>query len=332
MSETHLKWYNTTLHQYITKDELKEIMQKSNWKAALEVANTWGWIAFAFALAGMYPNPLTIIIALFILGGKQLGCAIIMHDCSHDSMFTTRSLNNFFGNWFGAFPILHDLHKYRPYHVQHHMYTGLVEDPDVSLTKGYPTTAISMTRKFLRDLLGATGIKGVLGVLAMHMGILKYNLGGLVIRLSQKGRKLTEFIATSAKSLAGPVAANLILLGILWLTGHPWLYLLWVGAILTTYNFSLRVRSMAEHSMVDDLENPHKNTRTTYANFFERILFAPHHVNYHAEHHLCMGAPSYNLPKMHDILLERGFYKEGTLEFNYWDVVKRAVTSSPKAH
>jgi fatty acid desaturase len=86
---------------------------------------------------------------------------------------------------------------------------------------------------------------------------------------------------------------------------------------------------MAEHSMVEDRANPQKNTRTTYANFFERILFAPHHVNYHAEHHLCMGAPSYNLPKMHRLLLERGYFNEGALEPNYWSVVKRAVVSFP---
>jgi len=80
--------------------------------------------------------------------------------------------------------------------------------------------------------------------------------------------------------------------------------------------------------MVEDRQNPQKKTRTTYANFFERILFAPHHVNYHAEHHLCMGAPSYNLPKMHRLLLERGYYKEGAMEPNYWRVVKRAIVSA----
>jgi len=82
---------------------------------------------------------------------------------------------------------------------------------------------------------------------------------------------------------------------------------------------------MAEHSMVQDRTNPHQNTRTTYANFLERILFAPHHVNYHAEHHLCMGAPSYNLPAMHKILLEKGYYKYGTMEPNYSSIIKRAI-------
>ncbi len=331
MAENHLKWYNKTLHQYLSNDEIKMIMQKSDWKASLEIANTWGWIAFAFALAGIFPNPFTIIIALFILGGKQLGCAIILHDCSHDSMFTNPKVNAFVGNWFGAYPILNDIKKYRPYHVQHHINTGLNEDPDLSLTKGYPTTALSMTRKFLRDLFGLSGAKANGGIIMMQLGLIKYTLAGVVVKVSHQGKSVFAFIKNAASNLAGPVAANLILFLILYACGKPWLYLLWVGALVTTFSFSLRVRSMAEHSMVEDRENPHKNTRTTYANFFERILFAPHHVNYHAEHHLCMGAPSYNLPLMHKLLLERGYYKEGTLENNYWRVVRKAIVKPEQA-
>ena len=77
--------------------------------------------------------------------------------------------------------------------------------------------------------------------------------------------------------------------------------------------------------MVDDMENLYRNTRTTKANWLERMLFAPHHVNYHAEHHLMMAAPSYNLPKLHQLLKERGFYEKGVLETGYWNIVKQAI-------
>jgi len=302
-------------------------MQKSNLKAAFEIMHTWSWIAFAFALVGFFPNPFTVIVSLFILGGKQLACAIILHDCSHESMFTSRKVNRFVGNWFGAHPIFHDVDKYRPYHLQHHINTGLDTDPDVPLTTGYPTSRLSMARKFVRDLLGPTGIKGNVAVILMQIGVLKYALNGKAEWISLKGKSTGEVVSAAVRNLIGPVASNLILFTTLFAFGQPWLYLLWIGALLTTNNFSLRVRSMAEHSMVEDRTNPQKNTRTTYANFFERILFAPHHVNYHAEHHLCMGAPSYNLPAMHKLLLQRGFYKEGAMEKNYINIVKHAITS-----
>lgn len=328
MAENHLKWYNKTLHQYLSSEEIKAVMQKSNWKAALEIADTWLWIAFAFALVAVWPNPITVIISLFIIGGKQLACAIILHDCSHDSMFTSRRANRIIGNWFGAYPILHDVDKYKPYHTQHHLNTGLDEDPDLPLTTGYPTTGISMVRKFVRDLFGLSGAKATFAVLLMQMGLLKYALNGKAEWVSLRDKSLGSIITTAVKNLAGPLAANLILFGILYLTGHPLLYLLWIGAMLTTYNFSLRVRSMAEHSMVDERTNPQSNTRTTYANFAEKILFAPHHVNYHAEHHLCMGAPLYNLPMMHRLLLQRGYFEKGQLEYNYRNIVKRAIIAA----
>lgn len=302
------------------------LMRKDNVKAIWEIAQTWLWIAFAMALVGFFPNPFTIIVSLFILGGKQLACAIILHDCSHDSLFESRNMNQFFGNWFGAFPILHDVKKYRPYHIQHHLNTGLQDDPDLPLTQGYPTSIFSMTRKLLRDLFGLSGLKAIFAVVLMQLGFMKYALNGKAEWLDLKEKNFVEIASYAVKNISGPLAANLILFGILLAIGKPLLYLLWVGALLTTYNFSLRVRSMAEHSMVLDNKNPKLNTRTTYANFFERLLFAPHHVNFHSEHHLCMGVPSYHLPTMHKLLKERGYFIDGTLEDNYARILQLAVS------
>lgn len=312
------------VNDYLTKEEIQQLLKKSDWKAALEFFHTWLWIAFAFALSGLWPNPFTIIISMFIIGGKQLACAILMHDCAHRSMFNSKWANTFFGNWLTGYPILHDVERYRPYHIEHHVKTGTDDDPDLSLTKGYPTTIISFTRKVIRDLVGASGIKGHMAVLVMHYGYIKYELGGRIIKTNQHGGFIKGII-TFIKNMAGPVAANLLIFGILWLSGEPWLYLLWIGSLLTTYNFSLRIRSIAEHSAVPDRLDDYKNTRTIYSNFFEKILFAPHHVNYHAEHHLLMTVPSYNFPAMHHLIKERGFYKKGLLKNNYIQILKLAI-------
>lgn len=314
------------VYQYLSKDEIKTLLKKNNTKALLEVANTWFWIAFALALAGFFPNVLTIVVALFILGGKQLACAIIMHDASHYALFETKKQNEFFGSWFGAYPIFHDLLRYRPYHLKHHVTTGTTADPDLGLTKGYPATPKSITRKFTRDLTGLTGLKANYGLAAMHLGFLQYHLGGMIIKLNQAGRTFIDILKTGFKNLWGAVTVNLIILGIVWLCGAPWLYLLWIGAYFTTYNFCLRVRSIAEHSMAPNAEDNHANSRTTYANFIERMLFAPHYVNYHAEHHLLMTVPPYNLPTMHQMIKERGYFNKGLLEPNYLRVVKKAAS------
>ncbi len=311
--------------KYLSPQERKELNQKNDWRAAFEVLHTWVWIAATFAIVYLYPHPLVILVALFVMGGRQLACSIIMHDAGHFALFSNKKVNDFIGKWLGSYMILNDMLKYRTYHLEHHLTTGTAEDPDISLTKGYPTTIASMFRKIFRDLAGATGIKAQLGMLYMQLGYLKYSLSKDIQKLSQKDRTWGEFFKTAFKNLSGPITAQLILFSVLSLLASPWLYLFWIVALLTTFNFSIRIRAMAEHSMVEDTEDTLRNTRTTYAGWWEKILFAPHYVNYHVEHHLLMSVPPYNLPKMHKLLKERGFYKEGLLEQGYWDIVKMAV-------
>jgi fatty acid desaturase len=322
-----LSKYKGVISRYLSKEEIKQIHEKSDLKGAREVAKVWFWIAFALALVGFFPHPVSIFVALWILAGKQLGCAIILHDCSHQSLFKSKQLNKWVGNWLGAYPTLQNIDQYRPYHLQHHVATGTDDDPDINLTTGYPTTGASMLRKFGRDLIGITGLKAVLGVLMMHLGLLRYNLGNKVEKVPREELSARIILSNAWKNLRGPLAFQVLFFGILWAVGQPLLYLLWWVAYVTTYSFVLRVRSMAEHSMVEDSSNILRNTRTTYANFFERMLFAPLHVNFHNEHHLMVAAPCYNYPKLHQILKERGFYEEALLAPNYKSIVDLAIVS-----
>jgi fatty acid desaturase len=311
-------------HHYLSAQERKTLLEKSDWRAFAQVAGNWAVIGMAFALVYFFTNIFTVIIALFVIGGKQLGCSVIMHDASHNAMFTDPKVNDFVGKWFGAFPIFNDMIKYRPYHWLHHISTGSEEDPDLSLTKGYPTTVLSMGRKFFRDLSGLTGVKAQIAFFMMQMGYLSYNLAGSVQKL-KANHTFISFVNKAFSSLSGPIISNLVLWFILYLSGAGWLYWLWIGALFTTYNFSIRVRSIAEHSIVDDTTDPLRNTRTTYANWIEKLLFAPNNVNYHLEHHMLMTVPSYNLPKMHQLLLKKGFYEKALLEKGYWKIIRMAA-------
>jgi len=314
-----------TAKDYLSPDEIKTLLERSDLKACIEMATTWGWIAFAFVLSGSFPHPLTIFISLWILGGKQLGCAIIMHDTSHYAVFESKEANERWGNWLGGHPIFIDLKRYRPYHLQHHVRTGREDDPDLLLTRGYPTSRASMARKFLRDLTGITGIKAFFGLMLIHAGLLHFNLGNKVEWLKKEERRGLWHLIEFVKNFSGPLMANVLIFAVVWSVGAPWLYLLWVGAYLTTYQFCLRVRSIAEHSVVPDREDDQRNTRTTTANFVERMLFAPHKVNYHAEHHVLMTVPPYNLPAMHKLLKQRNYYDRGLMEPGYLAVLRKAV-------
>jgi len=86
----------------------------------------------------------------------------------------------------------------------------------------------------------------------------------------------------------------------------------------------MRLRSIAEHGMVPDPADPLRNTRTTLARWWERLLLAPNRVNYHLEHHLVMAVPHYNLPRMHRLLRARGVLRDACVTRGYLDVLRLA--------
>ncbi|HRG35222.1 MAG TPA: hypothetical protein PK355_02995, partial [Chitinophagales bacterium] len=45
--------YKQIINQYLTKEEIKQLHIKSDWKGLYEVASVWFWIIFAFALVGI---------------------------------------------------------------------------------------------------------------------------------------------------------------------------------------------------------------------------------------------------------------------------------------
>lgn len=296
-----------TLREVLGREEIAALLEMNDLRSWISLAVDWGLIAAGMAMVAAWPNPLTVILALFVIGARQLGLAVIMHEASHRSLFRNRKLNDFAGNWLAAYPIWSDLYPYRPYHLQHHAKTGGPEDPDLGLVRPFPITRSSFRRKVLRDLSGRTGIKFARAAWRRTFG-----------------RAREDELARRAA--IGVTVTNGALLGLLALLGHPELYLLWVGAWLTTHTLVTRIRAIAEHALTPDPDDPLRNTRTTLAGPLERLFIAPNRVNYHLEHHLLMTVPHYRLPAMHRLLRERGLLDRACVERGYLAVLRRAVS------
>jgi fatty acid desaturase len=308
----------------LSKNEISTLMVRSDLKAFWEIIFTWGIIIGSLAIAIIWTNPITIFLAWVFVGARQLALAILMHDFAHYSMFNSKALNQWAGQWLCAYPIFLDLEKYRTYHLRHHSHTGTNKDPDMPLVEMYPSSSKSMIRKFGRDLLGVSGLKSYLGIILMNMGLLEYELGGGVKWIEPKPN-VRKRILLFFKNLGGPILVNLIIFSIFWLLGKPLFYLLWFLPMISSTMFFLRIRSIAEHGVTPDRNDPMQNTRTTLAAWWQKLLFAPHNVHYHLEHHLLMTVPSYNLPKMHHLLLEKGLLEGACVEEGYSNVLKKAI-------
>src|SRR5262244_2507225 len=161
---------NTSWYQTLGRDEVRRLLTMHDVWSWWALAVDWGLVFASFALVAAWPNPLTVIVALFVIGARQLGLAVLMHEAAHRTLFANRRLNDWVGNWLCAFPVWSDLRPYRPYHLQHHAKTWTDEDPDLALATPFPITWASMRRKIWRDLSGQTGVKRLQATLRRDLG------------------------------------------------------------------------------------------------------------------------------------------------------------------
>ncbi len=297
----------TSWQQALQREELEQLLSQRDARAWLSIGIDWGLILASLAAVAVWPHVLSVVAALLVIGARQLGLAILMHDAAHRILLRDRRWNDRIGNWLCAYPIWSDLESYRPYHLQHHAKNWTPEDPDLGLANKHPVTPASMRRKILRDLSGRTGLKFARAAIRRSFG--QY-------RTSERARRSTH----------GFLITNGVLLGGLAALGHAELYLLWVGAWLTTHTLVTRIRAIAEHNMVPDRADPLRNTRTTLTSWWERLLVAPNRVNFHLEHHLVMTVPHYHLPRMHRLLAERGVLENALVAPGYLDVLRAAAS------
>lgn len=284
----------------ITHDDIKALTQRSNIRALMMLGANWGLIAGAFAMAAIWPNPLTILAAILILGGRQLGLAVLMHECAHYSLFTSRRVNMFVGRWLCAWPVYMSYDAYRPYHLGHHAHAGTAKDPDLKLVQAYPITKDSLRRKLLRDLTGRTAFRDTLIMLK---------------RATMKQRGLV-------------IAFPIVLGAILWSVGALWTLALWYVAYFCIFPVLTRIRLIGEHGIAPNRldKDARLNTATVRPNLIERLLIAPNNVSFHLEHHLVAMVPAYRLRSFHKMLNARGYFEgHNSVVDGYAEVLRRAV-------
>ncbi len=300
---------------FLSEDQLIAVRRRSTWKGAALIAHAWALILGSIALVAWWPNPLTYLLAVGIIGSRQLGLAILMHDGAHGCLANSEKLNMVLSQWFCAYPIFAETIAYRRYHLQHHARTQQDDDPDLVLSAPFPITRPSYRRKFWRDISGQTGYA--------------QRKAQLLNALGDKSWPLKQRLAHFRAKLGPQFIANAILLTGFTAAGVWWAYpLLWLLPLVTWMMVITRIHNIAEHAVVPDSNDPLRNTRTTRAGFLERLFIAPYYVNYHLEHHLLFYVPCYNLPRVHRILCRGTHAERMEVQPNYATVL-RLATAKP---
>lgn len=300
---------------YLDRSEIDALRTRSTFKTLWLIGSCWGSIFGLWALCVVFPHPLLWLVAIPLIGCRQLGLQIINHDAAHCLLASDRAWNDWLAEWFANRPLLGaSVVPYRKYHLEHHRFTQQPKDPDLVLSAPFPITRRSYLRKFWRDVSGQTGW-------SQHVSAIRRAFGPADAAWSERA-------ARGLRRLGPNLAINAVFLTGFALAGAWYLYfLLWVVPFFTWFMVITRVRNIGEHACVPDNDDRLRNTRTTHANWLERLFIAPYWVNYHLEHHLLVSVPCYNLPRMHALLRSKGLEDRMEIQPGYLSVLRLATSA-----
>src|SRR3954469_22991892 len=191
--------------ELISQEELALLRERVEWKGVALIAHAWAVILGSIALVALFPNPLTYIVAVVLIGSRQLCLAILMHDGAHGCLSRNAARNMALSQWFCAYPVFAETAAYRRYHLQHHQRTQQDDDPDLVLSAPFPITKASYRRKFWRDITGRPGYEQRR---AQFLNALGEPSWPLAQRIRHFGEKLGPQFAANAILFAGLTAAG----------------------------------------------------------------------------------------------------------------------------
>ena len=294
---------------YFSASEWAGLSARSSWKGLALVAHCWAVIALATVAAIRWP--ILAPIAVMVIGARQLGLAILMHDAAHGALHPNLKVNDWVAEWLCG----GGLKSYRGYHLQHHKFAQQADDPDLVLSAPFPISRASFWRKVERDLTGRTWFKQKFGRLTAKLRARLRGEPVLPILIDEIRRQRRWLIFNGLAIVAFTMA------GAWW----GW-FALWLLPRATWFQLVTRLRNIAEHARVAKGEpDPLRHARSTRANWIERALIAPYWVQFHGEHHMFMHMPCWSLPRAGRLLDRSGVKARMETAPGYLAVIRLAA-------
>ena len=269
----------------------REWRQVPQWWGLLATLRLLGgfWLTVAITPWIVLHGSLWLLLVLApLLGVMTYKLTILMHDCSHKTLFRSPEHNKLIGEICAGI-LATDFQQFTRIHWLHHLRLGAVEDPQRPDYVGLRGT--SPGRIFwhlLRPLLGYNVL----------FKLIQYNIGKMI---RSSGGEIAEGEATRPYLLPIIVAQVTVVALITGFGQLPWLLLFYPACAGTISLFLSQTRGFAEHIPPADAADE-TFVRTHLCNFADRALFFPLHFNYHLEHHLHPSVPSYYLPDLYRLV------------------------------
>jgi fatty acid desaturase len=130
---------------------------------------------------------------------------------------------------------------------------------------------------------------------------------------------------TEAKQI---IAVQVLMLGASIVFMRPLAYVVWIVSWATLWKVSNRLRSIAEHGGMIRSQDRRLTTHVIRQSRLARYWMVPYNTGWHLAHHVDMGVPWRNLPKLHAELVNAGWVTEA-IEYPSYRAFWRAASSGP---
>lgn len=287
-----------------------ELRRIPNWRSAIAVVQVVVEPVAITAAAIWLNNPIAWIAAFLLMGRQHARFASLSHEAVHRTLFSNRRLNDAVGKWVLSYPNFVPFEQYRRAHLDHHRDEMGPKEPDLALYRSYPISPQSFRRKLVRDATGQTGLKLFRGLL----------------RAARKRKPLAWRILIS----------QLVLLAAYATVGRPELYLfLWWLPHLTVWRVINRLRAIAEHGGLMRSSDRRQTTHDVRQSWLSSFCLVPFNIGYHLAHHVDMGVPNWNLPKLQAELVDAGWVTDDYTYPSYralWSALRSPKADETSAH
>jgi len=276
------------IRKAVDKNQLQEWLHLEPSKVYRDLLVNWSAIVLAVIAVALVPAWWMFVAAFFVIGFNQYALFIIGHDGVHNCVHPNRPINDAICKWVVFGPMCMGFQDAKRNHLEHHKLMGTAEDPDRYLH------TLASKNSFVSLALYCSGLA---------------TFGKTVLKVTPLGRlmreKETNAAEPPAKLLAEyfqervPVLVMVPLLIACFFALHlPWWFFLsmWILPIYVCVFVADEIRAFCDHAvpmMPDDLADDFRLV-TYLPSLVELTIFAPHNMNYHAEHHLWPRIPYYH--------------------------------------
>jgi fatty acid desaturase len=284
----------------LSRDARAEILARSGARPgrfALELAWAWTVVALAIGFAVWADHWAASLLAIFLVGTRQVVLALLLHEQVHRLGWRGR-WGDTWVNLLCTYPLLATtVEDYSEVHLRHHKHFMSARDPDF-LRKAGPDWAVPLAprralRMLVRDLTG-------LNTLALIRG--KTAPQGIEFKRPRPTPRWVRPVYLLS------VAAAVTALGI-W----PEFLLYWVLPILTVTQLGVRWIAVLEHEYNHEGASVAEVTPLVRMKPWQRWLLPDLNFALHVYHHQHPGVSFSQLPAVHAVYLREGRVDESAV-------------------